>query len=181
MQHVRQLERTGEAILIPSAADDGGRGFFPIGRSERRTGRRVAGVLALTVGVAALGLVAVSRTRPVSAIRTSAPASGSSPGPHSSLRRAEAVRRVAASTTLAKPPLVFIENQGQGDPEVGYYVQGSETALSFTSQGLRIGVTDSKPSRGLVRKAAWGREPVTLTRRIALDFVGANPDVKSQG
>jgi hypothetical protein len=66
-------------------------------------------------------------------------------------------------------PLSFIENQGQADPRVSYYVQGSDTSLFFTPHGLtftlsqrqstRWAVTLEFPGSRPVRPVAVGREP----------------------
>src|SRR6266508_1911895 len=38
-------------------------------------------------------------------------------------------------------PLAFIANQGQLDDRVAYYVQGRDTSLYFTPQGVTFGLT----------------------------------------
>ncbi len=72
IRHLRELERTGEAILMVSVNDHGCRSASPTGRSEPRTGRWVGvGVLVMTLEALVLGLVDTSPTRPASAARTS--------------------------------------------------------------------------------------------------------------
>lgn len=85
-----------------------------------------------------------------------------------------------------KLPLYFVENRGQIDPRVVYYLQGSDKAIYFTSGGLTFALTgsgakesasellmspDGAPRRfGTVRAAQrWA---------IKLDFVDANPSVQ---
>ncbi|HEY3122538.1 MAG TPA: hypothetical protein VGK70_00575, partial [Thermoanaerobaculia bacterium] len=87
---------------------------------------------------------------------------------------------------LQKMPLYFIENRGQLDPRVAYYVQGRDKTLYFTKEGLTLALTDRKPAkvtpRGKLEKASLraGLGPESPASRwvVKLDFVGANPDVK---
>jgi len=80
-------------------------------------------------------------------------------------------------------PLLFIENRGQLDPTVAYYVQGRSTSLYFTPGGLTFalsGTPDPKAPRlteGLVKT---GMSPQRTPERWALklDFLGANRNVK---
>ncbi|MDE2485154.1 MAG: hypothetical protein KGL32_07935 [candidate division NC10 bacterium] len=162
--------------------------FSPIGRSEWRTGRWAGiGALAMTLGTLTLGLVYASRTQPASAVGTGASSSASPPAPLTSPQRLKAVRRVTVPTTLPTPSLVFVKNYGELDSRIGYYVHGQETTLYFTPQGLTVALTGSRPSPGIVRKAAWGRELIAKSEAAAsarwvvtLDFVGANPELRPQ-
>jgi hypothetical protein len=70
----------------------------------------------------------------------------------------------ASSMALTRLPLYFIENQGQLDERVGYYVQGRDKTLYFTSQGLTF-VLGGSGER-------WA---------VKLDFVGANPGASPAG
>ncbi len=45
-------------------------------------------------------------------------------------------RGVRLDAEPARLPLYFVENRGQADPHVAYYVQGRRRTLSFTPQGL---------------------------------------------
>jgi beta-propeller repeat-containing protein len=74
-----------------------------------------------------------------------------------------------AAAAMESLPLVFIENRGQVDPAVGYYVQGHDKSLYFTSEGITFALTD--PPGG--PPAA----PETPRRRwaVKLDFLGARP------
>jgi hypothetical protein len=71
---------------------------------------------------------------------------------------------------LLNLPLYFIENQGQMDQRVAYYVQGSDMNLYFTAQGVTFVL------RGP------GEEADSQERyALKLDFVGADPDVQPVG
>ena len=84
-------------------------------------------------------------------------------------------------------PLYFIENRGQLDSRVAYYVQGRDTALYFTADGMTLALTDptsrEPASRGRLKKASLRRggvrEPTSPSRwAVKLDFLGANPHPK---
>jgi uncharacterized repeat protein (TIGR01451 family) len=47
-------------------------------------------------------------------------------------------QRKTIADALEQLPLSFIENRGQLDPSVDYYVQGSESSLFFTPRGLTL-------------------------------------------
>jgi hypothetical protein len=131
--------------------------------------------------------VYASRIQPASAVGTGAPSPAPPPAPLPSPQRLEAARRATAPTTLPTPSLVFVKNNGALDSRIGYYVQGQETTLYFTPQGLTVALTGSRPSPGVVRKAAWDRELIAQGGAAArarwvvtLDFVDANPEVHPQ-
>src|SRR5713101_1268798 len=48
---------------------------------------------------------------------------------------------------LSKLPLYFIENRGQVDARVAYYVQGKDTALYFTPEGVTWVLSTPPPPR----------------------------------
>jgi hypothetical protein len=73
-----------------------------------------------------------------------------------------------ADTSLGKLPLYFIENQGQTDREMAYYVQGSDKTLFFGSRGMTFALTDTASDQG----KRWA---------VKLDFSGACPEVKPRG
>jgi hypothetical protein len=77
-----------------------------------------------------------------------------------------------AEATLTQLPLYFVENRGQLDEQVAYYVQGKDKTLYFTSQGLTFVLSGSahEGAAGDVRR--W---------IVKLDFIGANPDVQPVG
>jgi hypothetical protein len=88
-------------------------------------------------------------------------------------------------TNVRQAPISFIPNQGQVDQEVAYYVQGRDTSLYFTSQGVTFVLTDTQPeaSKPTVQSVALRKEPPTARSRyvLKLDFVGANPQVRPRG
>ena len=67
------------------------------------------------------------------------------------------------SELLANLPLSFVENRGQVDPRAPYYLQGAESSVYFTAEGLRLSLAPSTPNA-----PGWS---------LALDFVGAEPTV----
>ena len=87
-------------------------------------------------------------------------------------------------------PLYFIENRGQLDPRVAYYIQGRDKTLYFAKDGITFSLTDRKssiPSRegrlenasSRDQSATAGKAPSRWT--VKLDLVGANPAVKIAG
>src|SRR5437667_245698 len=90
-------------------------------------------------------------------------------------------------------PLSFVENRGQVDPQVAYYVPGHDTSVYFTRQGVTIALTGATPSRasgpdGLRDVARQTGLPSLPNREgspqrwaVKLDFVGANPEVRLRG
>jgi len=90
-------------------------------------------------------------------------------------------------------PLYFVENQGQMDERVAYYIQGSDKTIYFTPEGVTFAltapgtVTDTaraelpaaKPTPRDDRRGIDGSESITLRRwTVKLDFVGANLNVR---
>ena len=100
------------------------------------------------------------------------------------LKAPDAGTRGRAQALLGKLPLYFIENRGQEDSQVAYYVQGRDTAIYFTDTGVTFALTGSKSDGGLsdrlsprplVRRAALAPERTARERwAVRLDFVGAN-------
>jgi hypothetical protein len=94
--------------------------------------------------------------------------------------------------SLHQTPLYFIENQGQIDGPVAYYVQGKDKTLYFTSEGVTFVLHGSAPSVILSAAkpalphgdAAQSRAEGNLASQrwaVKLDFVGANPHVQPVG
>ena len=94
--------------------------------------------------------------------------------------------------TLGQLPLIFIQNQGQMDSRVAYYLQGQDTTIYFASDGLTFALaapitntTSSSPVTSLpfaiIPKKL--KSPPEKTNRwiLKLDFLGANPGVIPQG
>src|SRR2546426_171161 len=90
-------------------------------------------------------------------------------------------------------PLSFVENRGQVDPRVAYYVPGHDTAFYFTREGVTIALTGSTLSRtsgpdGLRDVARQTGLPSLPDREgppqrwaVKLDFVGATAEVRPRG
>jgi len=96
--------------------------------------------------------------------------------------------------SFGKLPLYFIENRGQIDERVAYYVQGRDITAYFTSRGITFALTDkeeqqttSKPhvqlvsSRDEVFNEKTDQEVIQRRWVLKLDFVGANPAVNPIG
>lgn len=87
-----------------------------------------------------------------------------------------------SSAVLASLPLYFIENQGQADPRVDYYLQGAGTSVYLTRKGLTFSLTDRRGTQQ--RWAARlefvgdtsGAEPIGRERTPALiSYFKGNP------
>ena len=93
-----------------------------------------------------------------------------------------------------KLPLYFIQNQGQLDARVAYYIQGRDKSVYFTPQGVTFALTApgeqeavaatplhpvSQSSVGSARQATPGTEVQRWT--VKLDFVDANPNAQPVG
>jgi hypothetical protein len=76
---------------------------------------------------------------------------------------------------LSNLPLYFVENRGQEDPRVAYYVPGQNITTYFTAEGVTFAFSSpASPSRP--RQALLAPEPVKRERwALKLDFVGARP------
>jgi len=99
-----------------------------------------------------------------------------------------------ARSLISNGPLCFVENTGQTDSRVRYYVQGRETTIYFTSKGLTFavmgeeGIHTTSDGRGRLDAAA---DPVSLAVQAErmnggrwtakLDFVAANSGVEPAG
>ena len=92
---------------------------------------------------------------------------------------------------FGKLPLYFIENQGQVDSRVAYYVQGLDKSFYFTQKGLTLvlsgeGKPFSPPKAGIHRVSYApssydsGLRPAITAQHwvVKIDFVGANPEVR---
>ena len=54
----------------------------------------------------------------------------------SSAAETPAANKPQVVETFGKLPLYFIENQGQLDPRVSYYIQGGDKSIYFTGRGV---------------------------------------------
>ncbi|MBI4774982.1 MAG: hypothetical protein HY788_12525 [Deltaproteobacteria bacterium] len=93
----------------------------------------------------------------------------------------------APMENFGKIPLYFVENRGQTDSRVAFYVQGRNTTVYFTKEGITFRSWEYKAAKGedlsLVRSAAHQPEPSREVKSwvLKLDFVGANPKVVPVG
>src|SRR6202162_1719000 len=96
-------------------------------------------------------------------------------------------KKVAVTRALERMPLYFIENRGQLDSRVAYYVQGRDTTLYFTAEGMTLVQTEQRHGEngaaGRLEKASLGRgipqAPDPGSRWVVkLDFGGGNPNPK---
>src|SRR6185503_5709532 len=72
------------------------------------------------------------------------------------------VHKTRASESYGKLPLYFVENAGQVDKSVSYYIQGRDKSIYFTPTGVTFALV-SRVKAGSTAKR-WS---------VKLDFVGA--------
>jgi hypothetical protein len=63
--------------------------------------------------------------------------------------------RVKVTQELQRLPLYFIENKGQLDQRVAYYVQGKDKTLYFTQDPITKGVLIALTSARMIRQSPW--------------------------
>jgi hypothetical protein len=105
----------------------------------------VRGVRSLLPLLAAVSLLAML---PAGPSRGAASSAGSTSAP--------------TAQTLARTPLSFIQNRGQLDPRVSYYLRGRDTSTFFTSHGVTLTMPDaSGQGRSVLRLRFPGSRPVS--------------------
>ena len=84
-------------------------------------------------------------------------------------------------------PLLFIPNHGQFDSRVAYAVQGSDTSIFFSDQGVTFVLSEQPPASGrkarnLLQVGPLDPEAQVPRQRWALkvDFVDANPNARPE-
>lgn len=90
------------------------------------------------------------------------------------------VEKRSALNTLEEVPLQFLENRGQLDAEVKFYLQGRDKSVYFTQQGITISLTEAAPDTTKPFNLG-GPLPQSQARRgwtLKLDFVNANPSAR---
>ncbi|MBI2981925.1 MAG: SBBP repeat-containing protein, partial [Deltaproteobacteria bacterium] len=87
--------------------------------------------------------------------------------------------RVSPIKSWGKFPIYFIENRGQTDLDVGYYVKGSGKTLFFGSEGVTISIQEPRESKGI--PGVGEAEAVTRRWNLKLNFIGANQGVRPEG
>ncbi len=91
-----------------------------------------------------------------------------------------------------KLPLYFVENKGQVDPRVAYYVQGKDKIIYFTPGGLTLVLHEKFRDKlqvaalsagAAAAESSQGELSLLSPRRLAvkLEFVGADSRVRLQG
>jgi uncharacterized repeat protein (TIGR01451 family) len=99
-----------------------------------------------------------------------------------------AERKAPALVAKTGLPLYFIENRGQIDAQVAYYLQGANKILYFGSEGVTLVLSkplsrqSSQASVALVDSKSDALSERSISRvTIKLDFVGADPAVTPVG
>ena len=102
------------------------------------------------------------------------------------------------ATSWWRLPLLFIENRGQVDERVAYYVQGKDKTLYFTSEGVTFVLAEEEtrrtetPARGLAQAGRGpegedfgdgenDRDGIVQRWVLKLDFIGADPEAQPVG
>ena len=80
-------------------------------------------------------------------------------------------------------PLYFIANQGQLDPRVSYYVQGRDSFIYFTPEGISFIFMAPSSSSPKIHPANYPSASSTTPQAwvLKVDFIGANTNVHPQG
>ena len=141
-----------------------------------RNPRQHFGVLgACLLAVVAVGFAARAEAPEGAAGRESGAASGRESG-------------AASGAVFSDFPLYFVENRGQLAEGVAFYLEGRETSVYFTPQGLTYALTGSRDLRPLnaaartVSYAGPAEHAEAVSRwAVKLDFVAADPNVTPRG
>jgi pimeloyl-ACP methyl ester carboxylesterase len=131
--------------------------------------QRALAWLTLAALLFALNVPVVSRTAP-DVITHSLPAPD------------EAVTHLRLESAFGQLPLYFVENRGQLDERVAYYIQGSDKTIYFTSAGVTFALTSQTlPSDDAHDRHSHATTPPYSRWAVKLDFVGANPGARPAG
>lgn len=137
---------------------------------------------ALTVAI--LFSLLASSWGPALSARGSVAARYHAAGPQPGLRTSE-TSPAHLTPNYSQMPLYFIENRGQLDTQVAYYLQGSDKDIYFTPQGVTFALTKALSETSEVPQpfAAVAPELPSVRERwaVKLDFVDANPNVQPVG
>lgn len=94
---------------------------------------------------------------------------------------------LSVNPDFGRMPLYFIENQGQMDKEVNYYVSGRDKSFYFTSGGITIALIDRRESvvgrEDIFSKGDGPEDKAPQPGRwiVKLDFVGADKGIAPVG
>lgn len=138
---------------------------------------RVLRNLVVAMGVC---LIAAELWASSSTAHSSADAGANTP----EVTQATAAQRKGVIDALGQLPLHFIENWGQFNEAVAYYVQGSDKTIFYTPDGITFALTErddthsENPRDGLVKTSIRPR-----TRRwvVKLDLLDTNPNLRPRG
>src|SRR6266568_2525122 len=90
----------------------------------------------------------------------------------SGLEQAGVASAARLKEAAKKLPLYFIENRGQSDPRVAYYVQGGDTSVYFTRAGITYALSGPAKAEAGAAAAAAGegalRPPVAAREHWAV-------------
>ncbi|HJQ26664.1 MAG TPA: SBBP repeat-containing protein [Blastocatellia bacterium] len=94
--------------------------------------------------------------------------------------------RSTVHSTLEKSPLLFVENRGQVDSQVAYYIQGSDNTIYFTAHGVTFALSDKDETRQVTERLARRDSGKALKRAakrwaVNLSFIGTDRDVQPKG
>ena len=147
--------------------------------------------LVLIVLASWLILLAASSTRPIPSAfgdKAHSPKPADSLVSFSTSTKTKQATQSRVSETFGKLPLYFIENRGQVDARVSYYVQGSDKAIFFTETGLTFVLNGAEPEAGRGGETKAALQPASYSSpsdtahpaprtphsyALKLDFVGA--------
>ena len=82
-----------------------------------------------------------------------------------------ALSRLKSNESFGKLPLYFVENRGQLDKRVGYYIQGRDKTVYFSDTGVTFALHSGSPAASADGSGSAQRYIVKL------DFVGARAGV----
>jgi len=146
----------------------------------KRTHKFVGGLYLLVIAALLAGL-GVGAAPPAA---EAAPSNIQPPGVAQEMAQPDAATKVRIQAALAQLPLYFVENRGQVDERVAYYVQGSDKTLYFTAEGVTFVLTDLTPRPpSLTGKGELHDSPLLVGEglgerskrwNVKLDFVNAN-------
>ena len=137
----------------------------------RNTTRRFT-VLALLLALALFGISPFKSGASAPAVATPPPSSvAGSPV-------TDEQTRARAAESFGKLPLYFVENRGQLDKRVGYYVQGSDKTIYFTNQGLTFLLNGKSEAHSEISKSD---KQQSERWALKLDFVGARAGARPEG
>ena len=151
-----------------------------------RNSRIAMRLISLVLALGGLGNMLIV---PANARRVGEPSTGLLPAPVPPTRSV-GVDQARVKETLHNTPLAFIENRGQVDAQVLYYLQGRDTTVYFTKRAATFSLSGKSKMMRLypppLMRLTLAHErfgALTTSRRnekrwnLKLDFVGASANV----